>query len=263
MSDKSEPPVILCLSGHDPSGGAGIQADIESIAAQNCHAVTAITCLTAQDTSSVHALQSVPCDIFRKQMEIVLDDSRVAAIKIGLLGSVEIARTVTEVLAQHARIPVVLDPVLHAGDGNSLAGHPIVRFISEHILPLTTLATPNKKEARLLSGEKRQEKCAGKMLQRGCRAVLVTGADESDGGEVVNKLYQGEGEQTWHWPKLPLQYHGSGCTLAAAAAAGLAKGAPIERAVEQAQRYTWETLKHAQQTGKGQATPNRLHVCQR
>lgn len=261
MSEQSTNPTILCLSGHDPSGGAGIQADIESVAAQGCHAVTVITCLTVQDTSDVQRLQPTPPDLFQQQVTALLSDFSVAAIKIGLLGSVEVARTVAAILSTQPGLPIVVDPVLATGGGSNLASSTLISVIQNEILPRASLATPNRHEARLLSGGASPEECARILLAGGCGGLLVTGADESGEDEVINTLYLANTHQPWRWPRLPFRYHGSGCTLAAAAAARLAKGDSVTQAAELAQEYTWNTLKHARHPGKGQAIPDRLFLC--
>jgi len=256
--------VVLCLSGHDPSGGAGIQADIEAIAAQGCHAATVITCLTLQDTSNVRELVPVSREMFMRQFRLMCKDFELAAIKIGLLGSPAIARAVTELLDGLSkggiRIPVVLDPVLAAGGGTNLARQQLITEINQ-MLPHISLLTPNRQEARRLAGVEHIDDAASTMLSAGCQAVLVTGADESDEQTVINRLYHSQQNHQWQHPKLAGQYHGSGCTLAASIAARLALGEPLQQALTTAQDYTWETLRQATSPGHGQSIPRRCVPC--
>lgn len=260
----TQPPVVLCLSGHDPSGGAGIQADIEAVAAQGCHAATVITCLTLQDTLNVRELTSVSTEMFVRQTQLICEDFTIAAIKIGLLGSATIARTVTKLLGELSRegssVPVVLDPVLAAGGGAELARQQLITEINR-MLPQVSLLTPNRQEARRLAGVERITDAANIILSAGCQGVLVTGADEADEQTVINQLYHPQQNDQWRYPKLSGQYHGSGCTLAASIAARLALGEPLQQALTTAQDYTLQTLRQATSPGHGQAIPRRCIPC--
>ena len=249
-------PVVLSLSGHDPSGGAGIQADIEAIQSQGCHPATAITCLTVQDSVRVHALFPVSADLFLRQARCVIEDLRPEVIKIGLISSRAIAETIAEFLAGLRGMPVVLDPVLHSGNGRPLSA---VEFLRP-LLPLCTLATPNRAEARLLTGKEDPGACATSLLEQGLDAVLITGADEAERDQVVNTLYQPGETRHWRWPKLPGSYHGSGCTLASAIAARLALGEPLATALERAQQYTFDAIEKACSPGHGQHLPRRIAI---
>lgn len=254
----SHPPVVLAIGGHDPVGGAGIQADIEAIVAQGCHAATAITCLTVQDTRNVRRLAPVDPDLLEQQAEAALSDLPVAAIKIGLIGDAVIGRRLEKLLARHPAIPVVLDPVLAAGGGATLSDDDLRRVLLEGLLPRAELLTPNSREARELTGTTALDDCARILLETGCRQVLITGGHEQ-GAQVINGLYGPEGlRASWAWERLPAEYHGSGCTLAAAIAALLACGLELEAAVRTAQEYTWQALAHGHRLGRGQLLPNRL-----
>jgi hydroxymethylpyrimidine/phosphomethylpyrimidine kinase len=253
------PPVVLCFSGHDPTGGAGLHADIEAIAAAGCHCASAITCITVQNTHDVQRLLPVAPELFRQQAKAVLDDLPVAAIKIGLIGDAGICREIAALLREYPQIPAVLDPVLAAGGGTELAGEALLESIRMDLLPHIELATPNSVEARRISGRDGLKESAGEILSMGCRNLLITGTHETS-DQVINTLYRGsvENTQSWDWPRLPDSYHGSGCTLAAAIAARIAKGLPLIQAVASAQEYTWQTLDHANKFGSGQALPQRL-----
>ena len=256
MQNAHSLPVVLALSGHDPCGGAGIQADIEAIQAQGCHPATAITCLTVQDSVRVHALFPVSSDLFLRQSRCVIKDLQPRGIKIGLISSRAIAEAIGELLTEIPEVPVVLDPVLHSGNGRPMS---TVEFL-QPLLPLCTLVTPNRKEARLLGGAEEMEACARALLREGAGSILITGADEAEADQVVNTLYDTNQTRHWRWPRLPGSYHGSGCTLASAIAARLALGETLATAVEQAQQYTFDSIEKACRPGHGQHLPRRIVI---
>lgn len=256
------PPVVLALSAHDPSGAAGVQADIESCNANGVVCVSVLTALTAQNTARFDALLPQSPEHFRKQAELLLADIRIDAVKIGLIGSAELVDEIAIVLRRVPGLPVVLDPVLHAGTGTALSTDALLARIRSELLPLTTVVTPNLKEARQLTGVDDRDNAAQVLLERGCRSVLITGADEPT-GKVINSLYRpGSAARHDEWERLPGVYHGSGCTLAAAIAAGLARGNDIETAVAGAQHYCWQALKHGYRLGHAQLHPKR-HLLER
>lgn len=248
---------VLTISGHDPTGGAGIQADIEAILSHGCHPLSLITCLTAQDTRDVKEIFPQPVGALAEQLEVLFDDIPVRAVKIGLLGSVEIAQAVALALRRHRPEVVVLDPVLNAGGGRSLASDPLIQTLREELLPLTTVLTPNYREAQRLTGQRKIATCAEALLETGCGAVLITGGDEPT-PLIYNTLYHANGRKTFTWERLPQGVHGSGCTLASALAALLAKGLSLEEAARKAQQYTWNSIKHSFRLGHGQPLPRRL-----
>jgi len=252
-------PIVLSIAGHDPSGGAGIQADIETLAAFGCHAATAITCLTIQDSGNVHELIPLSAELITRQVETLVQDYPIGAIKIGLIGSAEAAFAIGELLVRHPEIPVVLDPILAAGGGTELAGESLVEAILGQIIPHTSLVTPNSQEARRLTQRQQLEMCAHELLAIGCEAVLITGTHEA-AKDVTNTLYRkGVPHHSERWPRLDGSYHGSCCTIAAAIAAGLARKSPLVEAVSEAQRYTWESLVAGWRPGKGQHIPDRFY----
>ncbi len=243
MNIYSSRPVVLCLSGHDPSGGAGLQADIEALLAQGCHAAPAVTALTVQDTVNVSDFRVLDREWVLAQANAVLNDSTVAAVKLGMLGSLEMVDTVVELLQAHPHLPMVCDPVLRAGGGGRLG----------------KIATPNLPEARILAElpEGSADECAEKLLPY-CQYLLITGG-HGDEEQIHNRLYGRDGSrQTFKCQRLPGSYHGSGCTLASALAGRLAQGEQLVSAVQSALDYTWRTLRDAEQLGKGQFVPRRL-----
>ncbi|WP_305908244.1 hydroxymethylpyrimidine/phosphomethylpyrimidine kinase [Methylomarinum sp. Ch1-1] len=251
-------PVVLSFSGHDPSGGAGIQADIEALISHQCHACSVITALTEQDSSNVKKLiPQKPQDII-EQARTLCADFPIAAIKIGLLGHHESVAAIRTVLLEHEHIPVVLDPVLAAGGGAQLATEQLIDSINELLLPLSTVLTPNSDEARILAKQQDLSACGRHLQSQGAEFVLVTGADERS-EQVHNRLFMAsQQEETFTWQRLPENYHGSGCTLASAIAALLAHGLDPFTAVVEAQEYTWNALQAAYRPGRGQFNPNRL-----
>lgn len=264
MHEISNKPLVLAVGGHDPSGGAGIQADIEALAANGAHAVTLVTCLTLQDSCDVRELHPLSPGLLTEQAELLLADSQVAAVKIGLLGSSEMVAAVAGILRKLPTVPCVLDPVLAAGGGNELAGSKLVEGIRRDLLPLCNLLTPNTTEAIRLSGlaaDAEPQACAERLLTAGCEAVLTTGThDQQTSDKVIHRLFHSaEPVFNSEWPRLPGEYHGSGCTLASAIAAGLAAGTPLQRAVELGLDYTWQSLNAAFNSGRCQATPERLY----
>lgn len=253
-------PVVLVLAGHDPTGGAGIQADAEAIHSQGCHAACVVTCLTVQDTRNVQRLVPLDAEWVVQQAQAVLADLPVAAIKVGLLGSVAVAQAVQRIVQTRPDLPVVLDPILAAGGGTPLATAELRAAIRTCLLPHVTLLTPNVPEAaQLAECTASSDAQALALLAQGCRYVLLTGTHAAT-ARVENVLY-GEGRRlrTWTWERLPHTYHGSGCTLAAACAANLAKGMDMAKAVAAAQAYTWGSLAAARPLGQGQWLPDRFY----
>lgn len=267
MSDTPPeiPPIVLTFAASDPSAGAGMQADILTIASMGCHPLTVVTAITVQDTSGVDDVQSIDAELVMNQARTVLEDMPVAAFKIGLLGSVENIAVIAEIISDYPDIPLVFDPVLSSGRGDELANEDMLDAMRELLLPQTTILTPNSLEARrLIQDEDNDEdnpdlnECAKRILQLGCEYVLITGTHENT-PKVINSLYGERGLiRADKWPRLPGIYHGSGCTLASAIAALLANGLPMEEAVREAQEYAWETLKYGFRPGMGQHIPDRL-----
>lgn len=251
-------PVVLSFSGHDPSGGAGVQADIETFISHQCHACSVITALTEQDSRNVKKLiPQKPQDII-DQAHTVLNDFNVDAIKIGLIGHEKTAVAIQSILLEHPHIPVVLDPVLAAGGGSSLANEQLISQIIDKLLPLTTVLTPNSEEARILAKQSELNHCGQTLLSKGCDFVLITGTHEQS-NTVDNQLFQADAKtETFSWGRLSDEYHGSGCTLASAIAALIAHGLDPFTAVSEAQDYTWNALALSYQPGQGQFNPDRL-----
>ncbi len=258
----SSPPVVMTFAAGDPSGGAGIQADIMTIAALGCHPLCVVTALTVQDTVGISAVCATPADFVEAQARTILQDVAVDAFKIGLVASVENIVAIAAILADYPHIPVVFDPVLASGRGDALADAETIAAMRDLLLPRTTVLTPNSPEARRLSDGTKDEalllpECARRLLAFGCASVLITGTHE-DTPLVVNELYDGNGFlRAESWPRLPGSYHGSGCTLASALAAHLALALPLAEASHAAQDYTWHALAAGFHAGRGQFIPDR------
>lgn len=252
-------PIVLCLSGHDPCGGAGLQADIEALLAQGCHAAPTVTALTVQDTVDVVDFRVLDRAWVLAQARAVIADLPVAAVKLGMLGSVEMVETVLDIMQALPGVPLVCDPVLRAGGGGALGKDEVGYALRERLLPIAAIATPNLPEARLLAGlpDGSADACAERLLPF-VEHLLITGGhgDESD---VHNRLYVRDGSRhDFTCPRLPGSYHGSGCTLASALAGRLAQGEALVSAVRTALDYTWRTLRDAEAPGRGQYIPRRL-----
>jgi len=259
------PPIVLVFAATDPSSGAGMQADILTLASMGCHPLAVVTGLTVQDTLGVEGVLAIEADWVADQARCVLEDMPVAAFKLGVLGSVENIAAIAEVVSDYPDVPLVLDPVLASGRGDEFAGDELIAAMREMLFPQTTILTPNRVEARRLAlseGDEQDELAdevyARRILELGCEFVLITGT-HANTAKVINTLYGQEGVvRSDVWERLAGSYHGSGCTLASAIAATLANGLSMEDAVRDAQEYTWQTLKHAFRPGMGQHIPDRL-----
>jgi hydroxymethylpyrimidine/phosphomethylpyrimidine kinase len=254
---------VLTFAASDPSGGAGIQADILTLASMGCHPLSVITAITVQDTLGVEAVQPIDADWVADQARCLLEDMPVDAFKIGALGSVENIAAIAEILSDYPDVPLILDPVLASGRGDELANDEMLHALREMLLPRTTILTPNSMEARRLADVEDEEEpslatCANRLIESGCEFVLITGTHEPT-PQVINTLYGKSGiVRSDSWQRLPGNYHGSGCTLASAIAAMLANGLDLPEAVREAQDYTWHTLQKAYRPGMGQFLPDRL-----
>lgn len=264
-SSSSVPAIVLAFAASDPSGGAGIQADLMTLSSLGCHALSVITAVTVQDSAGVEGILPIDADWVVDQARLILEDMPVAAFKIGLLGSVENIAAIAEVVSDYPDVPLILDPVLASGRGDETATEDMISALCELLLPQTTVLTPNSVEARRLAQEDGEEgdeialpECASRLLAQGCEYVLITGTHENT-AQVINTLYGPAGiMRSDVWDRLPGSYHGSGCTLASAIAASLANGLDLSEAVREAQEYTWQSLAAAFRPGMGQYIPDRF-----
>lgn len=259
------PPIVLSFAASDPTCGAGIQADLLTVAALGCHPLCVVTALTVQDTSGIDSVLAIDSDWVEAQARTLLEDMPVDAFKIGLLGSVENIAAIARIVADYPDVPLVFDPVLASGRGDELTDAEMIAALRELLLPQTTVLTPNSLEARRLARDADGDddelplvQCARRLLNFGCDHVLLTGTHETT-PQVVNELYALDGlVRSDVWPRLPGSYHGSGCTLASAVAAGLAHRLTVAAAVGEAQEYTWKSLSAGFRPGMGQFIPDRF-----
>jgi hydroxymethylpyrimidine kinase/phosphomethylpyrimidine kinase len=236
-------PNVLSIAGSDPSGGAGIQADLKTFSALGCYGMAALTALTAQNTRGVTAVHVPPPEFLEAELAAVFADVRVDAVKIGMLATGDMVRVVARCLAAHPGIPVVLDPVLVATSGDSLGAPDVVDAIAELLLPLAAVVTPNLPETARLSGlpvpedEDAMRAAAAALEARGARAVLVKGG-HLGGRESVDLLTEGGEIHVFTAPRIATRStHGTGCTLSSAIACYLAKGLALADAVGAAKSY--------------------------
>lgn len=253
-------PTVMTFAGLDPTGGAGLQADIEAIVSMGCHALPVITAVTVQDSRDVRSVTAVdPLDVVG-QARAVLDDIPISAFKIGLLACVGTVQAIHSILIDYPDVPVIIDPVCVSGGGRRLIDEELLNAMVSLLFPATLVVTPNTLEGRMLAPEADSPAAmAQQILTYGCGYVLLTGTHENT-DEVVNRLYADMRlVESLSFERLDGSYHGSGCTLASAIAARIAHGLEPVAAVSQAQKYTFETLKNARRLGQGQLLPDRLY----
>lgn len=252
-------PCVLVFAGLDPSGGAGIQADIETIAAMGAHALPIVTTLTVQDNDSVFAVHAVDAAIVRQQAQALMAKLSIAAVKIGIVGSDENAAVIADIIhtlrSRQPDLPVVLDPVLASGHGDALARVNAVQML-EPLRSLATLITPNLPEAAALCDGATALEVQLAHLLRDTPHVLIKGG-HGEGDAVVNRWFHGSKHRSWQWPRLPGEFHGSGCTLASSIAVCLAQGQAMASALNDAQAFTQHSLEHAYAIAEGQLIPFR------
>ncbi|MCE2869931.1 MAG: hydroxymethylpyrimidine/phosphomethylpyrimidine kinase [Oxalobacteraceae bacterium] len=252
---------VLVFAGLDPSGGAGIQADIQAISDAGAHPLTIITALTVQDNQHVHAVHPVTASIlFEQAHALIAQGTAIDAIKIGIVGSLANAQAIAKVIitlkAFNPGLPVVLDPVLASGHGDVLTQGDAVQAIAP-LRSLATLILPNLPEARALCDGVDQLALQAQRLLQDTPHVMIKGG-HGEGDDIINTWFHGNQQREWHWPRLLGEYHGSGCTLASAIAARFAQGVAIEAALDAAQNYTHNSLAHAYAIAPGQHIPHRL-----
>ncbi|MFV0280608.1 MAG: bifunctional hydroxymethylpyrimidine kinase/phosphomethylpyrimidine kinase [Rhodoblastus sp.] len=264
-------PNVLSIAGSDPSGGAGIQADLKTFAAFGCYGMAAITALTAQNTRGVRAIHMPPADFIAAQIDAIFEDISVDAVKIGMLGSGAIVEAVAGRLAHHGACNIVLDPVLAATSGDSLGAPDVVDAIMTKLLPLAAVVTPNLPEASRLIGRKvsgaleDMRKAGGELVALGARAALVKGG-HGDGREALDVLAMRTGAETFAAARISTRNtHGTGCTLSSAIAAGLARGQGLAQATGAAKAWLTGALRAADGldvgiSGRGHGPLDHLHA---
>lgn len=257
---------VLVVAGSDSGGGAGLQADVKTITALGGYASTAVTALTAQNTLGVFGVEPVRPEFVALQMQVVLDDIGADAIKTGMLGTAESVEAVAQVVAAQARrVPLVVDPVLVTGHGEPLMDEAGRRHLTQRLLPLAALATPNVPEAEALtrvaiSKVEDMQRAADKLLLMGAEAVLIKGG-HLEGDFVFDLLRTQDGlARIFESRRIETRStHGTGCTLASAIAVGLAEGNTLEASVQVAREYVQKAIRYAPGYGSGAGPLNHAH----
>lgn len=256
-------PLVLTFSASDPTAGAGLQADALTVSALGAHPLTILTGLTAQNTVGVARFEACTGDWIDDQLNALLDDGIApSAIKTGVLGSEGAVAAALKAKSLWPSVPLVVDPVRASGRGDAFGGQALFDSYRNQLFPVVDLLTPNWPEAQAFTGAQSVDEAGERLLQMGCKAVLLKG-EHLDSGDVVNRLYV-PGKKVVEFPceRLPGQFHGSGCTLASACAVGLGQGLSVQEAVELALEYTWQALSCGFAVGKGQLIPDRMHLMQ-
>lgn len=253
-------PTVLCFSGLDPSGGAGLQADIEAIGQSGAHAAIACTALTVQNSQQVFGFTATPKDLLLAQANAVVQDLPITCVKSGMLGTTDNIAALAVFLREHPNYLYVLDPVLVANSGGSLGNQETLVKAFVELIPLATLITPNTVELRALTGEQDLEQATQKLFAMGAQAVLVKGGHEDTPDFIRNALYiKGELISASQCPRLDGEYHGSGCSLASYIAGRLALGDDLKVAVHHAEVWLFGALTSAETpVPNGQKIPKRF-----
>ncbi|WP_150526148.1 bifunctional hydroxymethylpyrimidine kinase/phosphomethylpyrimidine kinase [Roseibium sediminis] len=260
--------IAVTIAGSDSGGGAGIQADLKAFSARGVYGASVLTALTAQNTLGVTAIHDVPEDFVRAQMDAVYSDLAVNATKIGMLSVPATIKAVSAGLKAHATGPVVLDPVMVAASGDPLLVSEAVSTLVEELFPLADVITPNLHEAAHILGtdaadsEDAMRDQAHRLIEMGARAVLLKGGHGS-GAECADLLLSASGERWFRAPRHETtNTHGTGCTLSSTIAAELAKGSPLETAVEVAKSYITDAIAAADtlDIGKGHGPVHHFHA---
>jgi hydroxymethylpyrimidine/phosphomethylpyrimidine kinase len=249
----TSPPIALTIAGSDSGGGAGIQADLKTFHARGVHGLSAITAITSQNTREVAAVHAIPQAHIRSQIAALFDDFPVAAVKTGMLGSAAITHLIARNMAARKPAWLVVDPVMIASSGARLLDEPAIDVLLGELVPLADILTPNLPEAETLLGCRIRtpaqcDKAGAALLALGAGGVLLKGG-HTNGGEVVDRYYDARGVMALHHPRLPLEAHGTGCTLAAAITAELARGRTPRSAVRRAVAYVHRSLQRAYRPG--------------
>jgi hydroxymethylpyrimidine/phosphomethylpyrimidine kinase len=260
--EPASPPLVLAIGGSDPSGGAGIQADLQTIHANGGRAITVVTSITAQNTRRVVATHDLPGSVVRAQLDAALEDFRVAAVKTGMLGGADAVSAIVGALAGRG-LPLVVDPVVLSSSGFRLLSKSGVEALVRDLLPLALVCTPNRHEAELLSGiavhtPADAERAARRIQALGPRAVVVKGG-HLEGALAQDLLLEGDRVQLFPAAEItPGGAHGTGCVFAAALATWLARGAEPADAVARAKAFVTDAIRHRLRIGQGEPIVNPL-----
>jgi hydroxymethylpyrimidine/phosphomethylpyrimidine kinase len=248
---------VLTIAGSDSGGGAGIQADLKTFAAHGLHGLSAIAALTAQNTRGVTAVHVPPVAFLRAQIDACFDDFRIGAVKLGMLANRQVIDAVADALEHHRPAFVVLDPVMVATSGARLLEPDALDALRTRLFPLATILTPNIPEAELLLGQRIDDDAAAEaaleaLRALGTQALLLKGGHLRSASAMVDRYCDASKSLQFTHPRIDVEGHGTGCTLASAIAANLCRGQALHAACEAATDYVHGALRHAQRPGCGQ-----------
>ena len=245
-------PIVLVIGGHDPTGGAGVQKDIETITSLNCHAVSLITCLTSQNTENFSSVNPVNPNEFAKQAKSLFSDVSIDVIKIGAIGSLKIAEKISDLLNYFKKITVVLDPVIKTSSGGTLINKEAIEGLKSLLFPKSFLITPNLNEAKSLSGKKDLKKALEVLFSFSPKYILMKDIEKSQ-KNITNNLYSKKKLlNRWSNPRIEGKFHGTGCTLASSIASFIARSENIQDSIDLGQQFTFQSIKNAIEIGEGQ-----------
>jgi hydroxymethylpyrimidine/phosphomethylpyrimidine kinase len=259
---SSHHPIVLAIAGFDPSAGAGIAADLKTIAAHNVNGIAAITALTVQNTQGVRRVEPVGSKLLAETLEALAEDIPISAVKIGMLGSVENLRVVVAFLEKRPDIPVVLDPVWHATSGAALLSEKAWKELRAHLLGRVTVVTPNLEEAAALAGfpvtnVEEMKRAASELVAAGAKNAIVTGGHLE---KPVDVLFDGVEHTLLSGDRFKNgNTHGTGCAFSTAVAVNLALGHPVAQSAVLAKAYISKAIEHGFALGKGAGQPNHLY----
>ena len=259
-TDTAPHQTVLSFNFHDATGATGITADVEAIVCQGGHASTVITCLSVQDSQMVSSLIPIDGDIIIQSARAVLEDTPVAAFKLGLVGSEEGVQAIHDILLDYPDTPVIFDPMLVSASGMELVEDDVIESIRELLIPQATVLTLNALEAAMLIPEADNLSAMMQgLMDSGCEHILLSGRREAS-ENVVNTLYHNHRIiEQYEWPRLSNEFYGAGCTLSASLAALLAQNLDFISATREAQNYCWQTLNQAVRYGMGNYQPSRFY----
>jgi len=240
---------ILSIGGSDPSSGAGIQSDVKTFSNHNVYGFTAVTAITSQNTRKVISIEPVSTKSLGAQLDSILSDFHIDAIKIGMVYNSQIIKVIHSKL-RNIRVPIVVDPIIKSTTGAILLKKSALHDYKKMIVPLADVITPNKYEAKVLSGISNTKKSAKKIQSMGAKCVIITGATSSN-GKISDFILEESREYVISGKKIPIKNHGSGCNYSASIAVSLAKGNTMHNAVKTAKDYVYQSIKNSKNIGKG------------
>ena len=255
---KEETPIVLVIGGLDPTGGAGVLADSQTILMNGCHPITLVTCLTAQNTNSFNGMKATNANFFKKITKTLLKDiSSIRAIKIGALANEEIIKLVKEIIINYKNIPVVLDPIIETSSGGSLISKEGIKELKLSLLPYAELVTPNIEEAKFLTNKDSLSEITEQFHKLKSNYIFIK--DNEEENQIRNYLYKNKQLiKEWQVAKIKGRFQGTGCSISSCIASNLAKEIKIEESIELAQDTVHQSLLNAIDLGKGQKIPKRI-----